>query len=673
MKDRISQFEQLLEQHYPDRHREKIMQALHWASQLHAGQKRASGEPYLIHPMMVAEILTDLNMDYKTVMAGLLHDVVEDTDATLKDVEKRFDKEVSRLVDGVTKISSVSSENKMVQSSKTIQKTLFAMTEDIRVIIIKLADKYHNMSTLDHLPVEKQKRIAQECIDIYSPLAERLGMAWLKAELEDLSLLYLNPKVHQQITEALQFGKRTRDEFLNSVEKKIKRQAKKENLRFDIQVRAKHIYSIYNKMKKREKRMDEMYDLLGVRLICSTVPECYTILGMVHALWPPIERRFKDYIAMPKANQYQSLHTTVMCQDGQLLEIQIRTHQMHARAEFGVAAHWAYKKGMNHSRIKPEDLKIINTLKEWNPQADSEHFLKEIKEELLKDSIYVFTPKGQIIELPKDSTPIDFAYHIHTEVGNRCIGARRDNTIIPLHEPLRNTDVIEILTAKNGRPRANWLRIAKTARAKSKIRHWLIHYDNERQAEDLAIEKAKQKAVETTKEIPQKEAPLATDLLEQPRSQNYYDSGRLKINVGSEKNMMIKMAGCCHPVPGDPIIGYVSRGRGIIVHRRGCNNLPNIPEIQERSIDCEWSNESSAITTEFKILSEKIPDLFSQIEGAIRKTGGHLIQGQIEENEKGNLVGFFLIELKALPDFTKIKRSIRNIPAVLEITGGEMG
>lgn len=679
MDDRISHFTDLLKTHYNEQQQKSIIAALNWARELHEGQLRASGEPYLIHPIRVAEILTEFNMDYEAIIGGLLHDIVEDTPVTLKEVDARFGSQVARLVDGVTKISSVRSDNKILQSSETIRKTLFAMTEDIRVIIIKLADKYHNMGTLGHLRPDKRKRIAAECLEIYAPLAERLGISWLKAELEDLSLEHLNPTAWQHINDNLALRRSKREEFLAKVENILIQQARKENLHFETEARAKHLYSIFLKMKKSKKDMDEMFDLLGVRLICSTIQECYTILGMVHSLWPPIEGRFKDYIAMPKANRYRSLHTTVMCFGGQLLEIQIRTEEMHAHAEFGVAAHWAYKKGLGSNRIKPEELRIINKLKGWNrDEGNSIDFLKEIKAELLKDSIYVFTPKGQIVELPKGATPLDFAYHIHTEVGDHCIGARSQSAMLPLNSKLRNTDVVEVLTSPRGRPNPSWLEIAQTTRAKSKIRHWLSHHQNALFAGDPALSsKATARDNETTRETPPGQQPGEAVTAEKPEGmtetessdsiQKYFDESKLKIRVGDEQNMMIKMGGCCQPVPGDPIIGYVSRGRGIIVHRRECSNLAHIPEVEERLIGVEWATDSPKENYRFTVLSRKIPDLFSQIDSAIRKLHGYLIQGRVEENEAGNMIGSFLIELKKDTDFSKVKRSIRNIPDVLEI------
>lgn len=678
MKDFTSSFEKKIKILYTEEQRQKIYSALAWAGKLHAGQKRATGEPFLVHPVKVAEFLCDLRMDYETIIAGLLHDVIEDTPTTKEEVCEKFGETIANLVEGVTKISSVTPQNHLVQSSQTIRKMLFAMTEDIRVILVKLADRYHNMLTMDVMPPEKQQQKAKECLEIYAPLAERLGMSWMKAELEDISLKYINYTAWNHIVENFQLRERKREEFLKKVTQQLQHQGEKEGLKFQIQSRAKHIYSIYTKMKKQKKDLDEMFDLMGVRLICSTINECYSLLGMVHSLWPPIEGRFKDYIAMPKANLYQSLHTTVMCFDGQLLEIQIRTQQMHAQAEFGIAAHWTYKNETNRIPLHPDELMIINKLKGWNNKDKNDHdFLKEIKEELLRDSIYIFTPTGQLIELPKGSTPLDFAYHIHTEVGNHYIGARNQNGMIPINASLQNTDVVEILTSENAHPHKSWLRIVRTSRARSKIRYWLLRNDEEMKLFQTISQKNREaraardgKAQEPIKSKSQKKnlhSAFAQPQL-QTGEMHYCDSSHLKILVGKEQNIMIKMAGCCHPAPGDPIVGYVSRGRGIIIHLQNCNNLAHIADLNERIIHVEWDDHIRKESFHLSILSKKIPDLFARVDSAVRKLNGHLIQGRVEEIANGNLSGNFLLAMESENDLVKVKRSIKNIPSILSIT-----
>ena len=657
MEDLILDFEKHLAS-YSDAERKDILKAAKWSEELHKGQSRASGEPYFIHPLKVAETLADMDMDKESVIAALLHDVLEDTDVPSETIRKLYGKQVESLVNGVTKISILQVKSKTIQRSETIRKMLLAMTKDIRVILIKLADKLHNMNTLEHQPRDKQRATAEECLDIYAPLADRLGIFWLKGELEDLSLKHLKPDVYDQIKEFLAVRKVEKRNFLRKVERAILNETKNAGLDIKVTTRAKHIYSVYRKMKYREKELAEILDSLGVRVICNSIHECYHVLGIVHALWPPIEGTIKDYIAMPKANGYQSLHTVVMSYQGIVIEIQIRTNQMHMRAEYGVAAHWRYKANSSEGRLKPNDIALINKLKSWDGMAnESEEFLGEITHDILKDSIYVFTPKGDIVELPAGSTAIDFAYHIHTEVGNHCIGAKTDGNIIPLNRELKNTQVIEILTSSKASPHVNWLRHVKTSRARSKIRHWVNHHH-----ENLIVDRtiiAKRKADEPAAE------PEAKD--EGPIVKSIIDRDKVVFKIGNEKNMMIKIANCCNPTTGDDIIGYISRGRGIIVHKRNCPNLRNINQFEQRSVDVEWEAVTPKSTQRFRVNARMTSDLFSEIEGAVRKYKGHLIEGKLDEDERGNLHGAFTLEIEKQEDFKNLMKSIRTIPTVLNI------
>ena len=433
----------------------------------------------MIHPLNVASILVDLRMDPDAVIAALLHDVLEDTDARRADLRKEFGREVEALVQGVTKISILRGRTRSSQHAETIRKMLFAMVKDLRVILIKLADKVHNMRTLGYLAEEDRRRIAQETLDIYAPLAGRLGISRIKDELEDLSLKHLQPQVYDQIRQFVAARKSDRDGYLARVSEAITREAAAAGIPVTLETRAKHFYSIYQKMRRRAKPLEEIYDLLGIRVLCDTASQCYELLGHVHKIWMPIEGRFKDYIAMPKSNRYQSLHTTVMGWGGRVIEIQIRTHDMHATAENGIASHWLYKSRTPAPGAGREaELTLISKLKEWQGAGPgSSDFLDEIKRELLGDSIYVFTPKGDVVELPYGSTAVDFAYHIHTDIGDHCLAAKADGAIIPLREPLRNTQVVEIVTAVNARPHLDWLRSVRTSRARSKIRHRLAQID----------------------------------------------------------------------------------------------------------------------------------------------------------------------------------------------------
>jgi guanosine-3',5'-bis(diphosphate) 3'-pyrophosphohydrolase len=644
---------------YTPTEKERILNAALWAAEMHNKQKRASGEPYLVHLLHVAEILVTLYLDYRAVIAALLHDVLEDTEVTRNELRKKFGREVEALVNGVTKISLIHAKSKTVQEAETIRKMLFAMSRDVRVILIKLADKLHNMRTLGFLEPERRKKIAQECLDIYAPLAGRLGISWIKNELEDLSLKYLQPDIYNQIKQWVVHRRNERTQYLERVKQALFKEAADAGIKINLETRAKHFYSIYKKMKRTGGTIDEIYDLLGIRILCETPSECYELLGLVHKIWPPIEGRFKDYIAMAKSNGYQSLHTTVMGYEGKLIEIQIRTHEMHRTAENGIAAHWLYKKGYSKEIVRPEDIPLINQLKSWeDTKGASREFLDKIKQELLKDSIYVFTPQGQVIELPKGGTAIDFAYHIHTEVGNHCMAAKADDTIIPLHKELKNTQVIEIITSNTARPHVNWLRYARTSRARSKIRHWLNQNDSSLIIDRNIVVKKRSAPAPAQRPLPEKKQGFEKQVL---------DKSKIGIKSGNERNLMVRLAGCCNPTVGDAIIGYVSRGRGIIVHKDSCTNRRHIKDFKERMIDVEWETVSPKATKRFRVTARLTSDLFSEIEGTLRKFKGHLIEGKLEENINETLNGFFTVELDNKEDFNKVLKNLRTIPAIVNI------
>lgn len=649
---------------YPEPERDRIVLAAQTAERLHTGQLRDSGEPYLIHPLAVAEILIGMQLDASAVVASLLHDVLEDTIMTRAELRKVFGREVENLVNGVTKIAVVKAQNKSVQESDTIRKMLLAMVKDIRVILIKLADKLHNMRTLDFKEASRRREIAQETLDIYAPLAGRLGISWLKDELEDLSLKHLHPDAYRTIKEYVAAKRNERSDYLQRVKDAIFQAAKAEGLEVVVDSRAKHFFSIYQKMKRLGKKLDEIYDLLGIRVTCDNTNQCYHLLGIIHRLWPPIEGRFKDYIAMPKANQYQSLHTAVLCFEGKVIEIQIRTHEMHQTAEYGIAAHWLYKHGRRAGQSKPEELAIIHRVRDLqDARITSAEFLEEIKREILRDSIYVFTPKGDAVQLPKGATAIDFAYHIHTEVGNRIVGAKADGSIIPLKEPLRNTQVIEVLTNPNARPHLNWLRYAKTSRARSKIRAWLNKHDETLFINQSIVARKSVPKVELGVERPHGTPPSTIA----PDTHSIFDRHKIAIRVGNERNLMVHFAQCCTPTIGDDIVGYVSRGRGLIIHRRDCRSVQSIPDLHERSIDVEWETVSPKATRRFRVVARRTNDLFSEIEGAVRKVHGHLIEGRIEETLNGNLEALFTLEIERNADLHKVAKCIRAVPTVMSL------
>ncbi|MDR1430197.1 MAG: RelA/SpoT family protein [Spirochaetaceae bacterium] len=701
---------------YEPEERKRVNEALLLAQELLRGRERASGEPAIVHPIAVASILAELKLDSDTICAALLHGTLDsqkpgpasggsaekrragsavsqgnaaahppsaESGITKEVLAGRFGKTVALLVEGVAEISDLSATSKTIQEAENIRKMLFAMVSDIRVILIKLADKLHNMRTLDHLAPEERKARAQDCLDIYAPLAGRLGISSLKDELEDLSLKQINREAYNQIKEIVSLKRGERTLFLDQVSAAISAEAKEAGISIDVTSRAKHFHSIYRKMRKRNKAAGDLYDLFGIRILCDSIENCYTLLGIVHRLWKPIDGRFKDYIAMPKANGYQSLHTTVMAyapagetQDtgGRLLEIQIRTFTMHETAEYGVASHWLYKTGGaggNAKTSRQDSLSIVKRLKNWNlsdrelseGEENSASFLEDIKRELLKDSIYVFTPQGKVIELPSGATAIDFAYHIHTAIGEHCMGAKADGAIIPLGMELKNTQVVEILTAANARPHVNWLRIARTSKARSKIRSWLQQNDDSVIIEKNVVAKRRSPALPETPPVVKEEEPP----IQQTVQQHPLDTAILQVRVQNEKNMMIRFAKCCHPITGDPIIGYISRGRGIIVHRRSCGSLKNIPDFAERKISVEWENAAALLVRRFKVEAKRSLDLFSEIEGAVRKNQGHLIEGRLEETGPHHLTGFFTMQLEQKDDLKRVLKNIRSIPSVFSI------
>ncbi len=706
---------------------ERVERALAAAEARLAGAKRASGEPAAAHDLRVAAILVELGLDADSVVAGLLHDALDpvpgapegsEAERAAKTVagaaaaaaaraedrrrlEAGFGPVAASLVEGVSRLAALRAKNKTVQAAETMRKMLFAMTRDIRVILVKLADKLDNMRTLKFLPEERQKEIAAECLDIFAPLADRLGVSWMKDELEDLSLKALNREAFDQIKGLVSAKKGEREVYLERVERAIREAAGAEGVEVEISARAKHFYSIYQKMRKKAKGAEELYDLLGVRLITESDNDCYALLGLVHRIWKPIEGRFKDYIAMPKANGYRSLHTTVMGFDGRLLEVQIRTREMHRIAEYGVASHWLYKKGSTAEAPKPEDLPIVNRLKEWGDfLSQGAEYLEEIKRELLKDSIFVFTPQGDVVELPAGAGPLDFAFAIHTDVGTKCMGAKADGQIVPLDGELRNTQVVEILTSPQAHPTMNWLPLAKTSKARQKIRAWLVQ-----SGQVLAIERnivagrhtgsaAEARAREAAREL--KEAGAGHEAAEakareareareaaKPRGpvENLGETTvyrrvtpgealrneKAGVAIGGQKNLMIRIAGCCRPVTGDAIVGYVSRGRGIIVHRADCKSLAAVPDFQERRIEVSWESTASLVTARFRIVARRSPDLFAEIESAMHKFQGHLREGRLGERGDGNMEGSFTMEVSSRDDVRRVLKSVRGLPSVLSI------
>jgi GTP pyrophosphokinase len=661
---------------------ERLNVAYVYAAKKHFGQLRQSGEPYMSHPLSVAYILAEMNMDIDSVIAGMLHDVLEDTDTTAEEMEQLFGKNITFLVDGLTKIGKIEFKSKEEKQAESFRKMLISMSEDIRVILIKLADRLHNMRTIDSLRPDKRKRIAEETIEIYSPLAHRLGIAWIKWELEDLSFHVLEPASYNDIQDKVRLNRSERETYLEKVSGIVKDALGKEKIKAEVIGRPKHFYSIYSKMMKKQAAFDEIYDLLGLRILVNTASQCYAALGVIHNIFRPIPARFKDYIATPKANMYQSLHTTVMGPDGQMVEFQIRTKQMHRIAEEGIAAHWKYKEGKDFDPKEDARFVWLRQLLEQNDK-NSEELVETLKEDVLPKQIYVFTPGGDVVELPEGSTPIDFAYSIHSEVGNRCMGAKVNGRIVHLKYRIQNGEKIEILTSASQEPRKDWLGFVKTSRAKSRIRTYLRKKDSEK-AEQTAIESLEKEFKEhgsSYREITDNPANLKKIL----DRLNFRSIEELHINVGFGRisarkvahiifpgedkedeqhfqksrasvaepfridgvdNMMIKIARCCTPLPGDEVTGYISTGRGIIVHKRNCPNIKNIAFNENRLIPVTWGENSDYLTL-VKLLAivENKPGMLNAITTAVKDMGLNIAEYSAKSIGGGESEQRFSVEI----------------------------
>ncbi len=554
---------------------------------------RSCGLPYFLHPMRVAAILADAKMDAECVVCGLLHSIFEVDGVSFDEVENNFGKTIAQIVRDTSKITSLKINSKTIQQADSIRKMLFAMIDDVRVILVKLADRLDRMRNLKSIDEKKQRLVAAEVIDIWAPLADRLGMQNVKSELEDLSLKYSNPDVFQQIKKIVSQKKDERASYLEKAVNEIYKRAEKIGVSVQITSRAKHFYSIYQKMRKRNKGAEELFDLFALRIICQTEQECYTLIGIVHGLWKPMDGRFKDYIAMPKSNGYQSIHTTVVF-DGKPLEIQIRTAKMHEQAEHGVASHWLYKKGMNHDKVDINSLGIFNQLQNLkNENLSDEGFFARLKGELLGDAIFVFTPRGDVVQLPAGSCAIDFAYHVHSAVGEKIVGAKADGKIIPITTPLKNTQIIEILTNPQAHPTENQLKFCKTSKARQKIHSWLVANDanfvdkaaEAQRAASLAANNDKSRKIQEEKKAHRKGAGQDSDKLISEKFTG-------KITIDETKNVLYTIALCCSPKVGDAICGYVSKKKGIVIHRADCLTFQRIPNIENRMVLVEWERKN---------------------------------------------------------------------------------
>lgn len=706
---------------------EQIMKAFTLADKAHEGQFRASGEPYIMHPLAVAEILAHLQIDHITLIAALLHDVVEDTEYTKEDIEKLFGSEVAFLVDGVTKLNQFQYETKEDRQMENYRKMILAMAKDVRVVVIKLGDRLHNMRTLKHMRSDKQKRIAKETLEIFAPLAHRLGIFNVKWELEDLSFRYLEPDKYYDLVDQMKQKRQSREDIVNDTMAQLTKALGEANIKADIKGRPKHFYSIYKKMKKDNRDLSQIYDLLAVRVIVDTIPDCYAVLGIAHSIWKPLPYRFKDYISMPKSNMYQSLHTTVIGTMGQPVEIQIRTWEMHRVSEYGVAAHWRYKEG-NKGADKEFDQKVawLRQVLEWQDTSNPKELVNALKLDVFSGEVFVFTPKGDVVKLPIGSVPLDFAYRVHTDVGHHCVGAKVNGKIVPLDYTLQNGDIVDIITSKTGKPSLDWLNIVGSSESKNKIRNWFKRENKEENIEkglealereakrlnyswkELCGENRIQQVVKQLKSGTEDEMyaacgyggiPVSTVLLRLvelfKKSKEHEDSRKtteqiiekLKVQgakkakngtgilVKGEPGVMVRMAKCCNPVPGDDIIGYITRGRGVSVHRSDCTSLGHTPEDLERMIEVSWDESSSeSFHVGIDIQAYDRPGLLMEVMAVLSELKITItnMNAKVLENTK-NVIINIVVEIRDISqlDFVMTKlRRIREVYTVQRSKGG---
>ncbi len=700
-----------VKQFHPKTDLRLLERAYETARLLHRDQLRRSGEPYITHPLAVATILAELGMTGPTLAAALLHDTVEDTEYSLETLTADFGEEIGRLVDGVTKLDRVTYGR--ASAAETVRKMVVAMARDIRVLVIKLADRLHNMRTIGWLPAAKQRKKAAETLEIYAPLAHRLGMNTIKWELEDLSFAALQPKVYDEIVHLVGERAPARDEHLNKVIDELNTDLRAARLKTVVTGRPKHYYSIYQKMVVRGRDFNDIYDLVGVRILVDTVRDCYAALGIIHARWNPVPGRFKDYIAMPKYNMYQSLHTTVIGPEGKPVELQIRTQQMHRAAEFGVAAHWRYKNGAVGDKSGPDDLAWVRQLLEWQRETeDPDEFMDSLRFDLNSSEVFVFTPQGDIIALPAGATPVDFAYSVHTEVGHRCVGARVNGRLVPLESQLGNGDVVEIFTSKDetSGPSQDWLQFVQSARARTRIRSW---FSKERR--DEAIERGKgllSKAVRK-RGLPLKRL-LAPDLLtslasdlrltditavyaeigegrmsaesvvdrlvalsggeddvteDQPVAHQRHrkPAGDPGIMVQGQPDVWVKLARCCTPVPGDEITGFVTRGSGVSVHRRDCLNVESLSQEPSRLVEVEWApTQSSVFLVNIQVEALDRAGLLSDITRALSDQHVNILSAAVTTTKDRIAISKFAFEMAEPHHLGAVLRTVRGIPAVYD-------
>lgn len=700
-----------------------VNKAFNLAYEAHKEQKRESGEPYIIHPIDVAVILAELGMDTSTIVAGLLHDVIEDTDYTYDDIKNIFSEEVANLVSGVTKITKIEYKSKEEQQADNFRKMLLAMASDIRVIIIKLADRLHNMRTLKYMPKEKQKRISKETLDIYAPLAHRLGISKVKWELEDLCFRYLHEEEYYDLVHQISEKRVERETYIAQIIKDLYSKLEEAEIDSDIDGRPKHFYSIYRKMVTKNKSIEQIFDLTAIRILVNSVKDCYEVLGIVHTIYKPIPGRFKDYIAMPKPNMYQSLHTTVIGPQGKTFEIQIRTFEMHKTAEYGIAAHWKYKEGdTSDTKGKSFENKLVwlRDMLEWQKEtSDAEEFMEGFKINLFTDEIFLFTPKGVVIDLPNGATPIDFAYRIHTDIGNKCIGAKVNGKIVPLDYKLKTGQIVEILTSNSSKgPNMDWLSIAKSNQAKSKIKAWFkkakkeeninkgkevfekelkkqsVHYVDIAKGEsyDKFIKRYNINCMDDLYALVGLGAIVASSFIAKLKEENLSKEEKDKnlnkaieenisknekkkkdtsygVTVKGENNLMVRFAKCCNPVPGDDILGYITKGRGVSIHRKDCGNLNSlIKEDPQKVVDVSWGTSKGVeYMAEIQVKTEDKSGILSDVMNILMDSKLPL-NALNAKSAKGNLAYINIkIKIDTVEQLKELMKKIKRVPGVLDV------
>ena len=690
---------------------EILRKAYVFSAKEHKGQVRSSGEPYLTHPLSVAHILAELKLDMTCVVAGLLHDVLEDTLTTREVLEAHFGHDIAHLVEGLTKISRMRFNSREQQQAESFRKMMLAMVDDIRVILVKLADRLHNMRTLEHLSPRQQERIARETLEIYAPIANRLGIARIKNELEDLALRYLDPAAHGALSQAIEEKRKVTDDFIREIQSTLQRELERAGIACDISGRRKHLYSIHKKIKRQRIEVSEVYDYIAFRILTGTIKDCYGALGIIHGLWRPVPGRIKDFIAIPKPNMYQSLHTSVMTDKGQPFEVQIRTHEMHRIAEEGIAAHWKYKEGKG-SQDQDSNVQWLRQIMEWQQELkDPRDFLNMVKVDLYPEEVYCFTPQGQVKSFPRGATPVDFAYSVHTQVGNRCVGARINGTLQPLRTELRNGDIVEILTLPNHHPSQDWLTFVRTPRARAKIRQWLNVDQRARSVElgktvcdrefkryrfnlkphvaegghlrdalqalgcaslddfhaAVGYGKLASRALVEKLEPGAQARPASEGAITHAVKKALGISGK-KVGVRGLDDALIALARCCNPIRGEPIVGYITRGRGVTVHSDRCPNLEKLLYDPERRIEVDWEDaDESRFEVRITVLSEDRPGILAKITSVIADAKSNIknVEARTFEDRRGEIT--LLLDIEDRDHLERIVEKVKGIDGVYHV------